>query len=213
MTGHSFLTPAFIRAANRYLLISTELRRADLGLVFGGRRSAAARAQRAVELWRRGLFDRILIAGGKADDANVSEAEAIAPMLFEQGVPKSAALLETRSTNTGENVRFAIEELKRAGLHGQIRSIICIGRFSTSRRYLMTLERHWPKVTKMLSAANYHDVDPAQWHTHEALAEEVRGEWQRLRPYLKAGFIRELNLRTCPLVCSDRFGSGHGPHA
>ncbi|MEM7710248.1 MAG: YdcF family protein, partial [Pseudomonadota bacterium] len=191
---------ALIRAIDRYLLVSTPLARSDLGLLFGGRRSAAARVAVATDLWHRGLLDGIIVSGGPTGGDPVTEAETMAALLVADGVPDDQILLETRATNTGENVRFSIDVLKRAGVYDRVRSVTCIGRFSTSRRYLMTLERHWPEIDKRLAVATYHDVDRALWHTHPDLAAEVLVEWRKLRPYLRAGFLHDLDPRTCPLL-------------
>ena len=66
------------------------------------------------------------------------------------GMPSSAILTETKATNTGENVAFSLPILEHEiGLH-QIDTLIAVGKLCSSRRYLMTLQRHWPEVIKML---------------------------------------------------------------
>ena len=44
--------------------------------------------------------------------------------------------------------------LDQMRLLAQTQSVICIGRLSGSRRYVMTVERNWPSITKMPAAAN-----------------------------------------------------------
>ncbi|MEP3278191.1 MAG: YdcF family protein [Stappiaceae bacterium] len=196
-------SPALVRAINRYLLIKTELVPAELCLVFGGQRSAEARVKEAVRLWQEGMFKHIIVSGGRAEQAGRTEAEMMADELVRAGVSRSQITIETKSKNTGENVEFSMRVLRELGLFDSISSVIAVGRLSASRRYLMTIERHWPDVVKMLAPANYHPVDPTQWQTSPALTREVLSEWQNLRPYLKAGFIRELNTATCPLLQED----------
>jgi len=202
------LSDPLIRAINRYQLVSTELARADVGLLFGGRRSALARVNLAAKIWEHGLIHRFVVSGGKPDDAGRTEAEAMATVLKSLGVPASSVLLENQATNTSENVAFSMNVLERHGLLAKTKSVICIGRLSASRRYLMTVERHWPSVIKMLAAANYHSVDPRRWHTDPDLSAEMLGEWKRFRPYLKAGYIRELVSETCPLTKPQARGWG-----
>ena len=40
----------------------------------------------------------------------------------------------------------------------RVRSIIAAGKISSSRRYLMTLERYWPGPKKMILLINYFGV-------------------------------------------------------
>lgn len=193
------LTRPLIRAINRYQLVSTEVAQADIGLLFGGRRSARARVNLAAEIWKQGLVRRFVVSGGKPDAEGVTEAETMVASLKSLGVPEENILVENQATNTSENVAFSMDVLKRVDLLAQTQSVMCIGRLSASRRYLMTVERHWPSVTKMLAAANYHDVEPRRWHTDPNLSSEILGEWKRFRPYLKAGYIKELSSDTCAL--------------
>ena len=66
----------------------------------------------------------------------------------------------------------------------------------------MTLERHWPEVLKMLAPVNCHAIDTANWFNDPLLRDEVVGEWRKLRPYLEAGFLKELDPETCKLIRS-----------
>lgn len=48
-----------------------------------------------------------------------------------------------------ENVTFSLPIIDAHVGLTNYRSAICLGKVSTSRRYLMTLQRHWPEVAKM----------------------------------------------------------------
>jgi len=52
-------------------------------------------------------------------------------------------LEERRATNTGENVVLSLPIIERQLGLNNVRSVICLGNFWTSRRYPMTLHRHW----------------------------------------------------------------------
>ncbi len=154
----------------------------------------------ALKLWRGGLVGRILISGGERTILGVPEARDMCEALVAGGVPESHIILETCATNTGENVMFSIARLKELGLYEAIGSVIAVGSVSASRRYLMTLERHWPEVIKMIAPANKYPVDMADWPTHPEFAQEVVEEWGKIQPYVEAGYLRELNRETCPLI-------------
>jgi uncharacterized SAM-binding protein YcdF (DUF218 family) len=70
----------------------------------------ARRVQRAAELWAAGRSEVIVLTGGSGDSGPV-EAEVAAEVAESLGVPRSALVLETRSTSTDENARFAAEAI------------------------------------------------------------------------------------------------------
>ncbi|KZL12641.1 hypothetical protein PsAD2_03947 [Pseudovibrio axinellae] len=159
-----------------------------------------ARVQVALKLWRDGLVARILVTGGQVTGTGQLEAEVMCEGLVAAGVPEEKIVLETRATNTGENVRFSIELLKQLDLYDDIHSVIAVGSASASRRYLMTLERYWPDLVKMLMASNRYPVSADKWHEHPEFAADVLREWNKIQPYLDAGYLKELSPQTCPLI-------------
>lgn len=64
------------------------------------------RTAHALALWRAGAGSRIVCCGGLGRHAP-SEAEVMARLLQEAGVPAEAILREERSTSTYENIAFA----------------------------------------------------------------------------------------------------------
>jgi uncharacterized SAM-binding protein YcdF (DUF218 family) len=68
----------------------------------------AERVRVAAELYAAGRADTIVLTGGMGD-AGVVEAEVAAARAEALGVPRTALVLETRSTSTDENARFAAE--------------------------------------------------------------------------------------------------------
>jgi uncharacterized SAM-binding protein YcdF (DUF218 family) len=96
-----------------------ELPRADVIVVFGGntqanranwfepynRATAIDRIDRAEALYLAGRAPRILLSGS-ALEGNVSEAQIVARLLRQRGIPDAALILENDSRNTYENARF-----------------------------------------------------------------------------------------------------------
>ncbi|KZL22921.1 hypothetical protein PsAD37_03210 [Pseudovibrio sp. Ad37] len=153
-----------------------------------------------MRLWGDGLVERVLITGGERTALGHLEAHDMCEALVAAGVPRRQIILETRATNTGENVAFSLTRLKGLGLYEVVGSVIAVGSVSASRRYLMTLERHWPDVIKMIVPANKYPVAVSDWSAHPDFAAEVLTEWGKVQPYLEAGYIRELNPETCLLI-------------
>ena len=70
-------------------------------------KSLQNRLDRAVAYHRANPAALIVVSGGKGDDEDCSEAEAMSTYLQRHGVPASSILLEDRSTSTAENFRFS----------------------------------------------------------------------------------------------------------
>jgi uncharacterized SAM-binding protein YcdF (DUF218 family) len=77
-------------------------------------RVAAARVERAVELWRHGVAPRIILSGRCGligPEPAVTEAAAMAALAHRLGVPDEALLMEEQSRDTLGNAYFVKEEL------------------------------------------------------------------------------------------------------
>jgi uncharacterized SAM-binding protein YcdF (DUF218 family) len=100
--------------------------------------SASTRVWYAAELYRAGKARWMVIAaGGQSDDANEQvEADAIAEMLGQLGVPAAAMRLDTKSRNTRENAHYAGAILRQL----QVRRVA-----------LVTSAEHMPRAMKTFS--------------------------------------------------------------
>lgn len=65
-----------------------------------------------------GLEPRMITSGGRGPDEPVAEAEAMRDFLVDAGVPAGLVLVEDRSRNTEENLRFSAELIAERGLAG-----------------------------------------------------------------------------------------------
>lgn len=94
---------------------------AECGIVFGatvhatfdaGRRVVGSkpgpgilrRMSTAVELYRDGKIERLVLTGGKGDGMRLSEAEAMHQFAASAGLPEEALVTEDRATSTRENL-------------------------------------------------------------------------------------------------------------
>jgi len=73
-----------------------------------------ARLLLAKRLWEAGLAEKILVTGGRGENARYAEGEVGCNYLARLGVPKSALLCETESKSTWENLKAAKEVFKDA---------------------------------------------------------------------------------------------------
>ena len=188
------LTPAFMKHIGDYMLVETPLARADVCLIFGSKRGDAL-AQHAAALYHQGYFEKIISSGGKRMPNGEIEAHRMREVLVQHGVPEKAIFVEDRSQNTGENVTFSRYRMQRVWDMGDARSVIGIGQMHAARRFLMTLEAHWPQAVKMFTAPNPYDTPREDWHTHPKMKAEVMREYSKILPYKKLGHFREIDLR------------------
>ena len=182
---------AEIAAINAVHFADTPLEPADLLFVFGTREDAELRAEKACALWRQGLCRIAIVSGGVTPGSDASECEIIKGAMVARGMPAERILEEHRATNTGENVIFSLPVIDATLGLRNVRSVICLGNSWTARRYVMTLHRHWPQVTKMLVTIDAFATTRELWHTDPEFRRRVLREWDKIAPYMAQGFIAE----------------------
>lgn len=176
----------------RYIMVKTPLEPADLAFVFGTRHGIANFADEIAKYWQREFFPWILIAGGSTKGETLPESDTLKNSLTSRGVPADRIICERRSTNTGENVEFSLTIMRLHMNLQQVRSLIAVGKISSSRRYLMTLERHWPGPKKMILPINYFSVPEEQWTKDPEFKSRVLAEWEKIPRYERMGFLKNI---------------------
>ncbi|MCS0660734.1 YdcF family protein [Massilia terrae] len=131
-----------LRSIAEYVMPSFPARASDLGFLFGTRHGVPEFCAAAHRLWLDGMFTRLLVSGGRTRSSSLAEADVIAERLVGLGIPDSVLILETEATNTGENVQFGRARVAEVMDAAAIRSVVVIGKICSTRRYLMTLQRH-----------------------------------------------------------------------
>ena len=175
-----------------YHHVGQELRPADLIFVLGS--NDVRVAEYAAELYKRHLAPVVLFSGGMGRFTGgwaVPEAELFAEAAIKAGVPENCILIENKSTNTGENVRFSREVLKRAGI-GEPVSLIALQKPYMERRTLATLQAQWPEARVAVSSPpvtfrEYLTVELPQ----ELVVSAMVGDFQRILEYPRQGFSTE----------------------
>lgn len=164
----------------------------DLGFLFGTRHGVPEFCEVAHGLWQEGMFSRLLVSGGRTGSSPRAEADVIAERLVALGMPETALILETAATNTGENVQFGRARVAEVMDLAAIRSVVVIGKVCSTRRYLMTLQRHWPGLRLSVSPVNYFGIPAERWHEHEEFRARVLSEFDKIPRYTAAGFLEEI---------------------
>lgn len=177
-----------LREVSDYLFIQDDPSPADLIFVFGGRRPE--RAQKAVELYNQGLAPQILISGGDNRGTNVTEAEALKKLVVEAGVPNSAILLETESTNTLESVEKSTRLIEERIGWGNVKAVILVTSPAKMKRAKQTVARHIPREVKIYCVPDGRtDIAKDNWWTSEEGREAVFRELEKVRVYAHQGVV------------------------
>ncbi|EPT9252370.1 MULTISPECIES: YdcF family protein [Vibrio] len=180
-----------------YMQLKHELKPADCLFVMCS--NDVRVAEHAAKLYHQKLAPLIVFSGGQGRFTDglfeKSEAETFAEIAKLSGVPSEAILLETESTNSGENVRFTEQRLKEEGK--QCSSFILVQKPFMERRAIATFEKQWqsPYTQLQVSSAalpffEYINEDMPLMMVLEALIED----FSRVKSYPEKGFQTEQNI-------------------
>ena len=124
------------------------------------------RVKRAVQLYRDGYARHLIFSSGYV--FAFKEAEVMRSLAVDNGVPASAILLETRATNTHQNVLFSHSILAANGWH----HVLLISSPYHMRRALMAWRKLAPDTSVVATP-----VPDSQFYAHErgASLEQIRG--------------------------------------
>jgi len=158
-------------------------------------------ADHAAELYLQKLAPKIIFTGGfgrlTAGVFAKPEAELFAGRAVELGVSRQDILLESRSTNTGENITHTYELLLENDLTAN--SLILVTKPYMLRRAYVTFMKQWPSETKpkiTCSAINMSFEDYCQ-HDKKIYYQVINimvGDLQRIKEYPKLGFQIEQQI-------------------
>lgn len=165
----------------------------DIGFMFGTRHGVEEFCVTAYSLWQSQMFETLLISGGPTAGEPRSEAQVIAEGLIEMGMPSSALILEEAATNTGENVIFGRNRIAEVMDAASIKKVLVIGKVCSTRRYLMTMKRHWPEVQVCAAPVNYFGIPTERWNEHDEFRTRVFDEFSKIPGYVRQGFLVEVD--------------------
>jgi uncharacterized SAM-binding protein YcdF (DUF218 family) len=148
-------------------------------------------ADRGAELYKQGLAPFIVFSGGLGNITRKMwkepEAELMARIALDRGVPAEAIFTESASTNTGENILFTQRLLAEKGLNP--RSFLLVQKPYMERRSYATFKRHWPEKELIVTSPQ---IPFDEYATPEVPMEQVInlmvGDLQRIRIYPAKGF-------------------------
>jgi len=179
----------------QYMLLNMELVPADAIMVLGSNDLRVA--DRGAELYHAKLAPIVLLSGGVGvlteGVYGKSEAEAFADRCKALGVPEEAILIESASTNTGENITLSRKVLEKAGILEGIKNVIVVQKPFMERRSYATFRKQWPDSTTVLQVtspvipfSSY--ADPSKGLSTKNIIDVMCGDLQRIAIYPRKGF-------------------------
>jgi len=164
---------------------------ADLAFVFGTRHGEPAYI--AADLARRGVVSYVTLTGGHNRLTGENEALAHLAILVREGVPPERIIVENSSTNTLENVTFALPKIAARLPLDSIQAVVVVTKWYHCRRAIMTLKRHLPPGIRYFTRSyEPRDVTRQDWYLRAEAARRVLKEWQCIPAYLQQGHLAEI---------------------
>jgi uncharacterized SAM-binding protein YcdF (DUF218 family) len=176
-----------------YHRLQHELRPSDAVLVLCSHDLRVA--ERGAGLFLEGWAPLLIFSGGLGSITRAlmttPEADQFAEIARRMGVPADRILIENKSTNTGENVRFTRALLEAQGLAP--RTFIVVQKPYMERRSYATFRRVWPEPQVRVTSPQVSMDEYLSAYSHGSLSAQdvisiMVGDLQRIRLYAERGF-------------------------
>lgn len=194
------ITYSHVKVLWDYMHMNMPLEKADYIVGFGCYNEEIA--LRAAELYREGWAPKVVFTGGLGRNTKgmwtQPEAERFSAIAQAQGVPAEDILLETQSTNTGENILFT-----KKLLEGQpVRRIIGIHKPFMERRLYAAMKVYWPETDCIITSPQedietYIRLSQAQGIGEKRVIEILVGDFQRMDVYAQKGYQIPQTIPDC----------------
>ncbi|ASI96017.1 YdcF family protein [Vibrio rotiferianus] len=156
-------------------------------------------AEYAAKLYHQKLAPLIIFSGGEGRFTDglfdKSEAETFAEIAKLAGVPNEAILVETTSSNSGENVRFTEQLLREKEI--KCESLILVQKPFMERRAIATFEKQWQSPYSQLQVTS--TAHPFFEYINEEMTlmmvlEALMEDFSRVKTYPEKGFQTEQEI-------------------
>ena len=180
---------AWARAVWDYHHVHQALEKADAIIVLGSHDTRVA--ERGARLFLAGWAPLLVFSGGLGALTrgmwSRPEAEVFADVAAGLGVPRERILMESRATNTGENVDFSRALLAENGIHPK--KAIAVQKPYMERRTLATFARRWPELGVVVTSPPIaFDAYPTGRIRKDDVIHIMVGDLQRLIVYARRGW-------------------------
>src|SRR5205085_6455145 len=186
-------THALAETIWNYQLMKHQIAKADVILVLCSHDERVA--ERGAQLFLEGWAPLIVFSGGRGAITetlwNEPEAERFARIAIGLGVPRESVLLETDSTNTGENIKFTRKLFEERSLDPQ--KFILVQKPYMERRAFATFRKFWPEKDVLVTSPQVSFRSYLAEYSNRALSMAdvisiMVGDLQRIKLYPARGF-------------------------
>jgi len=152
-------------------------------------------AERAAQLFHEGWAPLVIFSGGQGAITrslwDEPEAERFARIAAGLGVPRESILIESHSTNTGENVEFTKRLLAERGL--DLQKFIVVQKPYMERRAFATFRQFWPEKELIVTSPQVSFDEYVAHYAHGPLSAAdvvgiMVGDLQRIKIYPARGW-------------------------
>lgn len=182
-------SPVSRAAITQFLFVEDPPQPVDLCFVLGC--PTPTNMDPAIALHARGFAPLVMVSGHGPTPQTTPEAIHFRDYAVTRGVPETAILLETESTNTRENFAFSAPLIEARIGWSRIRRVAVVTKPYHARRALMTARRHWPAHVQLVMQPSRHPDDPpaATWWQTESGRSFVLRELVAIGTYAQRGDI------------------------
>ncbi|MFF7143536.1 YdcF family protein [Streptomyces nodosus] len=178
-----------------YHQMGHELRPCSAAIGLGSHDLGVATA--AADLYHAGLFPVVVFSGGNSPTTRArfprGEAVHYREHALGLGVPDDAILVESKATNTGQNITLSRELLAEAGV--EVDSLLLISKPYMERRSYATCRKLWPEADVACASEPLELDDYIKSIGDEKLVVDMLvGDLQRVIEYPKLGFAVEQDV-------------------
>ncbi|NUM25263.1 MAG: YdcF family protein [Candidatus Buchananbacteria bacterium] len=153
-------------------------------------------AEYAADLFLKNYAPTMIFSGGLGKltkDWTKTEAEIFSDVAIQKGVPAKEVLLETKSSNTGENILFTKQLLENKNL--KFKKIIVVHKPYMERRTYATFKKVWPDQEIIVSSPdisfeNYLDHARSRQETISVMVRDL----EKIKTYAELGFQIEQEI-------------------
>lgn len=152
-------------------------------------------ADRAAELWHEGYGKYVIVSGGQERRSTTRETEAAiyARILQDRGVPVDRLIIESRATNTGENIAFVKKIVEEQGY--PFRSFVLVQKPYMERRVYATFRKVWPEAQCVVTSPDVSCESYARdTESRDRLVHYLVGTLYRIQTYPRLGFQIEQEI-------------------
>jgi len=176
-----------------YHLMKHQIAKADAILVLCSHDERVA--ERAAQLFHEDWAPLVIFSGGQGSITRAlwsePEAERFARIAVSLNVPRERILIESQSTNTGENIEFTKRLLAERGL--DLQKFIIVQKPYMERRAFATFRKLWPEKELIVTSPQVSFREYVAAYTNRALSVAdvvgiMVGDLQRIKIYPARGY-------------------------